>query len=227
MQVVTPSRRRQNLLEFLQAFTQFSQQEGFTAWLAYGGLVGWFWNQRMLPWDVDLDFEVTLTTLLSLRRLDNRLIDRRYLFEVNRYHAYRLEQAGNNIDARFIDTMSGFYIDIFAMADIDETNGTVVRQKMDVAFYTEDIFPLHSTTIMGVPVWRPNNVVKILKSVYGLGPLTKTEFRDQMGVKWRWKQRNLVWEKTWEGWVDGGKALAKFLVSRRFMEDYMRRTIAS
>ncbi|KAJ3168056.1 hypothetical protein HK101_011689 [Irineochytrium annulatum] len=203
MQVVTPSRRRKNLVEALDAWTRFCEKEGIIAWLAYGGLVGWFWNQKMLPWDVDLDFQVTLKTLLSLRRFDNRLIDRRYLVEVSGYNAYRLEQIGNNIDARFIDTMSGFYIDIFAMADVDGTNATVVRQKMELDFHVEDIFPLRSTTLMGFQVWRPNNVVKILKSVYGTGPLTNTNFRDQMNIEWRWNQQKLVWEKTWEGWVYG------------------------
>ncbi|KAJ3165473.1 hypothetical protein HK101_000233, partial [Irineochytrium annulatum] len=203
MQVITPGRRRKNLVEALDAWTRFCEKEGITAWLAYGGLVGWFWNQKMLPWDVDLDFHVSLATLRSLRRFDNHLIGRRYLLEVNGYSAYRLEQSGNNIDARLTDTMSGFYIDIFAMADVDGTNGTVVRQKMELDFQVQDIFPLRSTTLMGFPVWRPNAVVKILRNIYGVAPLVDTQYRDKMDVSWRWNQHTLRWEKTWEGWLRG------------------------
>ena len=39
---------------------------GIETWLAHGTLVGHYWGQKILPWDMDIDVQVLMTTLRYL-----------------------------------------------------------------------------------------------------------------------------------------------------------------
>ena len=38
------------------------------SWLAHGSLLGWYWNKRILPWDTDIDVQVSPDGLAVLAR---------------------------------------------------------------------------------------------------------------------------------------------------------------
>jgi phosphorylcholine metabolism protein LicD len=96
---------------------------GAETWIMHGSLLGWWWNQKILPWDSDLDVQVTERTIHFLAKYYNmteyhfklpRLKrGRTYLLEINaNYRIRSTDDKLNMIDGRWIDTDSGLYIDI-------------------------------------------------------------------------------------------------------------------
>jgi phosphorylcholine metabolism protein LicD len=143
--------------------------------LMHGGLLGWYWNQRLLPWDGDLDLCVFYSDLF---RLSDGLLAGQppwqecYLLDVNPHHVdrrtlnrtYREWTEPNRIDARFIDRQNGLYIDITALS---KTGDKTFITKCPHSYEEEDLLPLQDTEIEGVPVFVPRNVPWVLTKEYG------------------------------------------------------------
>lgn len=148
-----------------QAWSRFCQQEQLTWWLAHGTLIGWSFNQKILPWDVDIDVQTTTNELLvNYLRLNQTTFEGNYFFDVNKHIFYRQPQRGNQIDARFIDMHSGLYVDITALS---RTPHGILQCKSPHYYAVSDIFPLHGSLFEGVQAFVPNQVAKILKKEYG------------------------------------------------------------
>lgn len=107
----------------MQAFLATMNDIGAETWIMHGTLLGWWWNQKILPWDSDLDVQVdepTITFLAKYYNMTEYHYDipevnggRTYLLEVNpRYTTPGTEDKLNVIDARWIDTDTGLFIDI-------------------------------------------------------------------------------------------------------------------
>lgn len=107
-------------------------------WLAHGTLLGWFWNRKLLPWDTDIDVQISGTDLVALASKHNftefeyplagTASTRSYLLDVNPHHSIvSLKDVANKIDARWIDQTNGKYIDITALhhGDSDAATGQV------------------------------------------------------------------------------------------------------
>ncbi|KAK5093981.1 mannosyltransferase [Lithohypha guttulata] len=91
------------------------------SWMAHGTLLGWYWNKRLLPWDTDLDVHVSMQDLQVLAGLNASVFPGAegqagtYLLDVNQYFADDREDPANRIDARWIDTENGKFMDITAV----------------------------------------------------------------------------------------------------------------
>ena len=107
----------------MQTFLATMADIGAETWIMHGTLLGWWWNQKILPWDSDIDVQVSETTIAFLAKYYNmteyhfRLPGvkggRTYLMEVNPHYTIRgVEDTLNVIDARWIDTDTGLFIDI-------------------------------------------------------------------------------------------------------------------
>ena len=79
----------------------------------------WAWNQKLLPWDTDLDFQMLATDLdlladiADIQTYLNTTDSRTYILDINPFHTdFSKEDTANKIDARWIDTIDGKYIDI-------------------------------------------------------------------------------------------------------------------
>lgn len=112
-----------------RAWLRFSNDVGLKSWLAHGTLLGWHWNGLNMPWDQDLDVQMTLESLFLLARNYNQSMvadfsdnanyagSHMYLVDVNPHFCERQKGGGENvIDARFIDMTSGMYVDITGLA---------------------------------------------------------------------------------------------------------------
>lgn len=112
-----------------RAWLRFASLTGITTWLAHGSLLGWYWNGFNMPWDQDLDVQMTMESLFLLARNYNQslVVDlsdesllggaHLYFVDVSPYVYEREHGDGKNvIDARFIDTDSGMYVDITGLA---------------------------------------------------------------------------------------------------------------
>ena len=137
---------------------------GVETWVVHGTLLGWWWNQKVchhllirgyskcscsggqiLPWDSDLDLQVREETIYYLARhynmteyqfsLPGRSSDNKYLLEINPHYKTRgTEDKLNVIDARWIDTQTGLFIDISTV----RKNWTAIEEGVEGALMCKD-----------------------------------------------------------------------------------------
>ena len=142
----------------------------------------------MLPWDWDLDTQVSGATLRYLAEHMNRTmhhytdgddtIHRDYLLDVNPYFEERERGDGSNvIDARWIDIRNGLYIDITGLSETHpDTEPGVWTCKNYHRYSTTELYPLRDSMYEGVPAKIPYEYDRILTQEYDVKALVVTEF---------------------------------------------------
>jgi hypothetical protein len=140
-------------------------------------------------------------------------VGKKYLLEVNPYYANTsTHDTLNVIDARWIDTATGLFIDITTLhvqPTLHDTYSTADEDEDDIELYTKDqhaysssqMFPLRTTTFEGVVVHVPYDYEGILLDEYGPRAITHTWFRG-----WRFDTSSLEW--VFDD-VDGGEGEVK------------------
>ena len=120
--------RLPHLQALIRTFLATMTDIGAETWIMHGTLLGWWWNEKILPWDSDLDLQVTEDTIAFLAKYynmteyryvlstedDEKAAEARsYLLEINpHFRNASTTDHLNVIDARWIDTTTGLYIDI-------------------------------------------------------------------------------------------------------------------
>lgn len=123
-----PDDRRLDYLRILaQAYLETMANVGVETWIMHGTLLGWWWNQKIMPWDNDLDVQVSEAALwflwdnYNLRQHEFTLEDgskRSFVLEINpNFKRRHRNDRFNVIDARWIDTSSGLFIDVTAVRE--------------------------------------------------------------------------------------------------------------
>ncbi|KAJ3255447.1 hypothetical protein HK103_006264 [Boothiomyces macroporosus] len=153
--------RQKVLTRLFKAWAIFADSKEIPYWVMHGSLLGWYWGGKTMSFDDDIDIQIHANTLYELSRSPNETFGK-YLFEINPHFRIRTPQKQNKIDARFIDTRNGYFIDITGVSLINDT----IACKTPHSYQIDDIFPLVRTSFEGVPAWRPNNFEKILKQEY-------------------------------------------------------------
>lgn len=123
----------------------------------------------MLPWDTDVDIRILYYDLITdYKKFDDHMYKGRYLFKINPNSYYRGFQEDDVIDARFIDTTNGLYVDMLAMVYDPVKKHLYCKSPR---YYTvDDLFPLKTDTFMGFDnVWFPNNPIRTMEKDYGKG----------------------------------------------------------
>lgn len=117
---------RQTLKALLESYISTMGDLSVSTWLAHGPLIGWYWNRKLLPWDTDIDVHVSEEGIEVLARSFNMTeysypvppgrTARTYLLDINPHYSIVSEKdVANRIDARWIDTTNGKFIDITAV----------------------------------------------------------------------------------------------------------------
>lgn len=123
---VSVEERHGSLVGLIHSFTQFMEDKGMQSetWLAHGTLLGWFWNAKILPWDTDVDFHLTLDAMHVLAKSYNMTVytyrdplrqpvkTNDYLLDINYHYVDASSDVANKIDGRWIDMTNGKFIDI-------------------------------------------------------------------------------------------------------------------
>jgi len=202
---VAPDRVRTVLLDLLRAFGGALRPAGVAPILMHGALIGWAWNRRLLPWDLDIDLCLFVE---DLEKIDGRAADlaydrSRFLLDVNphyvdpttRNRGPRDTVEENKIDARFIDRATGLYLDVTALrpAPARSDGHACVRTKCPHVYRIHDLLPLQASVIDDVPVQVPRNVEAVLVQEYGERVLERTVFRG-----WRF-------DRARDAWVEGSE----------------------
>ncbi|KAK2787397.1 hypothetical protein FQN53_005308 [Emmonsiellopsis sp. PD_33] len=186
---VTYDERSDTLLHMIRAYLDFFRENGLETWIAHGTLLGWWWNGKLLPWDWDVDTQVNTATLLRMGDYFNQTISNytspdgvkhSYLLDVNLYSRYRQRGEGKNIiDARWIDTRNGLYIDITGVSELNkEKEPGVLQCKNFHKYKTSDLYPLRDSMYEGVPAKIPYRYHDILIKEYGHSALIVQDFED-------------------------------------------------
>ena len=141
---------------------------------------------KILPWDWDVDTQVSGATLSYMAKHHNRTTHeyvsedkafrRKYLLDVNPWSAQRDNGDGANIiDARWIDTSNGLYIDITGLSELhpDQKPG-VWSCKNFHNYHVRDLYPMRESMFEGVPAWVPYAYRQMLEEEYHPQALVNT-----------------------------------------------------
>jgi len=176
----------------MQTYLATFSDIGVETWLMHGSLLGWWWNRKILPWDSDIDVQVSEESMYFLAAYYNMTVyhyrtprlpqGRDYLLEINPHYATRDEKIDklNVIDARWIDTTSGLFIDITtARRDPNHEMGPgILVCKDGHEFHEKYIFPLRDSTFEGAPVKIPFSYTDVITSEYSDRALRETIYEN-------------------------------------------------
>ncbi|CAI7627982.1 unnamed protein product [Penicillium pancosmium] len=178
------------LSALIQTYLSTMESIGAETWIMHGTLLAWWWNQKIFPWDNDLDVQISEPTIHFLADYynmtehhfeipDGEAEGRKYLLEINQHYAVKdYRDRLNVIDARWIDMSSGLFIDITAVRK-DETKESGWLMCKDHHTYQQDqIWPLRESYFEDVPAKIPYAYVELLKEEYGAKSLTNGDFHD-------------------------------------------------
>lgn len=151
-------------------------------------------GQQMLPWDWDIDTQVSGETLDYMGKNLNRTmhtyvsddgsVTRNYLLDVNPYSRERERGDGMNIiDARWIDVRNGLYVDITGLSETQPDIAPGVWSCKNYHHYrTKDLYPMRESVYEGVPAKIPYAYDKILLEEYNEKALVVTQYEG-----WVWQ----------------------------------------
>lgn len=155
-----------------------------------------------MPWDYDLDAQVSIATLDAMAQhfngtlhewkyvlgseeetddetyAEGEVITKTYLLDVNPNYIEVDRMQGNNvIDARWIDVETGMFVDITALVERQPDSMPGSWSCKNFHYYkTTDIWPLRETNFEGVEASIPFEFEKVLISEYGEKALVVTEW---------------------------------------------------
>lgn len=113
-------------------------------WVSHGSLIGWYWNGLHLPYDSDIDMQVSVGGLLKLIQGYNNTVILDYTdADSGVYNSFYLDigpyfgargrgNSLNLVDARFIDINTGILIDITAVATMLVSEAEKLKAKEGV-----------------------------------------------------------------------------------------------
>lgn len=176
---------------------------GIETWVMHGSLLGWFWNRRILPWDSDVDLMISYRSMEHLAahynmsafhyRQGASRLRRNYILEINPNYVNGSSTDKNNfIDARWIDTDTGLFLDITAL----RPNTTAQAAGHDGAMICKDghhyehadIYPLRDSTFEGVPAKIPFAYTEVLVEEYHEKALSNVVFNGH-----QWSEEKKEW----------------------------------
>ncbi|EAA36077.2 hypothetical protein GE21DRAFT_1267 [Neurospora crassa] len=189
------------LKNLVRTFLETMRDLGIETWLMHGSLLGWWWNKQIMPWDSDADVQVTEASMYFLATYYNMSVfhyktprlpaGRNYMLEVNPNFSNGDQSDWLNvIDARWIDTESGLFIDITtARYNLTHPAGEGMMSCKDGHEFRDTyIFPLRDTIFEGVAAKIPYRYKDLLAKEYGDWSLTLKEFANHIfdEVKMEW-----------------------------------------
>lgn len=193
---VLPDKQRKGYLtDLMRTYLSTMNDIGAETWIMHGSLLGWFWNRKIMPWDSDVDVQMSEGSMHYLAKYYNMTMHhfrlpgwehgRDYLLEVNPHYLNASTSDWLNvIDARWIDTESGLFIDITTLrVDRDEKpNGDVPNMycKDKHRYKYKDIFPLRQSEFEATPVKVPYAYSELLEAEYGPKSLTNKNFANHV-----------------------------------------------
>ena len=171
-----------HLTALIQTYLSTMNDVGAETWIMHGSLLGWYWNRKIMPWDSDVDVMLSERSMYFLAVSYNMTIHhyklpgitegRDYMLEISpHWNNGSVSDGANVIDARWIDTDTGMFIDITTLrrnftAETEGKEGAMMVKDRHKYLY-DDIFPLRETTFEGAPAKVPFAYAELLTEEYG------------------------------------------------------------
>lgn len=141
-----------------------------------------------MPWDSDVDVQMSENSMDYLAKYYNMTIHhyrlpgvpkgRDYMLEVNPHYLNgSVTDWLNVIDARWIDTESGLFIDITTLRKSETVDGNMYCKDKH-SYRAQDIFPLRESNFENTPVKIPYAYAELLEEEYGPKALTQKNFEN-------------------------------------------------
>lgn len=178
------------LIQLVASFHQTMRGLGIRPWLVHGTLLGWYWGQHVLPWDVDIDVHLFVHDFVFLAENYNMTVHpfgggSRYLLDINPAGVTVCdldnlrEDGADVIDARWINMDKGTFVDVTAVwPDRRKNDGVFIFRARDGHTYPRDeVYPLRPSTLDGIDVYIPQTPRAVLAREYGEMALTMPVFR--------------------------------------------------
>lgn len=184
--------RRGHLSALTRAYLSTMNEIGAETWLMHGSLLGWYWNRKIMPWDTDIDVQITERSMQHLAdhynmtfyhfSLPGSSSSRDYLLEINPNWADpSTTDVNNKIDGRWLDIASGLYVDITTLRRDEQAVARgaegALMCKDGHRYKHKDIFPLRETTFEGMPAKVPFAYANVLGEEYGVSSLSKNIYK--------------------------------------------------
>jgi hypothetical protein len=143
--------------------------------LMYGGLIGYHFNERMLPWDDDIDLIVIGKSEIERLVTKDKWEDSDCVFMINpNYNNKDHLDVNNKIDARMISKRIGVFID-FTFFWANSNNQFYAK---DTNIYHRDmLIPSKRGVFHGIDVYIPNRYIDCLVKSYG-GNVTSNTYKN-------------------------------------------------
>ncbi|KAI9207912.1 LicD family-domain-containing protein [Polychytrium aggregatum] len=168
--------------DLFRAWAAFADQHRIPYWLSHGTLLGWYWNKRRLPWDTDIDVQISCRILPFLIPFNNtKLGDGRYHIVVSPLAWYRLPDTANTVDIRVIDTRSGVFLDIMALSMVVWSPGTL-EDKSGHSINSALVQHIVRDEFEGIPAWVPRDHQQVLDYEYGVMASHRAVYRNYIFV---------------------------------------------
>ncbi|KAL1305678.1 hypothetical protein AAFC00_007271 [Neodothiora populina] len=196
--------KRVHLTALVQTYLSTMNDIGAETWIMHGSLLGWFWNKKIMPWDSDIDVQMSENSMTHLADYYNMTVHhfklpgvpkgRDYMLEVNpNWINGSITDTLNVIDARWIDTDSGLFIDITTLRPNltaqEEGHEGYMMCKDKHHYNHSDIFPLRESTFEDIPVKIPYAYTDLLIEEYSHEALAVRDFEnhhfDQLTMEWK------------------------------------------
>ncbi|CCH42385.1 hypothetical protein BN7_1930 [Wickerhamomyces ciferrii] len=206
--ILCPEERIKIIHHMIRSWFKFAEQAQVVTWFNYGNLYGWYFNGQNLPWDNDVDVQISVQDQDKLGQYYNNTLvienpelgDHLFFYQTNPW--YLQPHQGQHIDSRYIDVRSGIYIDISCLwldqsiehydkedqeneekakdegKDIPEKVLRQIHCKNNRRFPLDDIFPLRRTLFEGAQGYMPYKPKKVLWDTYGNGCTDKKYNKD-------------------------------------------------
>jgi phosphorylcholine metabolism protein LicD len=158
----------------LKVFINICEFNNIKPVLAHGGLIGHYFNNKMLPWDDDIDLVLIGKSINNFLRLDLKKINsnKHFFLEINPNSLNRnINDRVNIIDARFISKKYGFFIDITFLTEnkgLTKKQGkNIINCKSPHYYFLEDFYPLKKEKFEEMEIYIPNKIKNVLSYEYG------------------------------------------------------------
>ncbi|MCJ1321300.1 hypothetical protein MMC15_006644 [Xylographa vitiligo] len=178
------SQRRLALIDLTRSYLATMADLGTTTWLAHETLLSWHLDQQPLPWASNVAMHIPLSNLTFLAAYYNMTVHSygisQYLLDINPWYGERngSTDAGNVVDARWIDMQTGLYVDVTAVGDRWGGEGMRMLVAKDGHTYDrEAVFPLRESRFQDERAWVPRDAVAVLAREYGQEALRRKVFR--------------------------------------------------
>ncbi|KAF4972920.1 hypothetical protein FZEAL_9478 [Fusarium zealandicum] len=169
------------LRDLIRSYLTTMDGYGVETWIAHGTLLGWWWNGQIMPWDYDLDVQVSNGTMQWMGDTINctetvwnyteadtgDFVSKKYLLDINPHHVDIDRTDGRNvIDARWIDMDTGMYVDLTVLREREADRPGVWSCKNLHRYDSQDLWPMRVTVFEGVKARVPFNFNEILIEEY-------------------------------------------------------------